>query len=305
MRNKLLIFSFLIFILIGYSNAQDKKSLKYFLHHEKIYLLGNLGLSNYYGDLTDKITAFQMKPSFGLGFVFNFNSRISSKTEFNYVKIFCDDYIENRSLDFRSNNQEVYTSLLYNLIPYNKHFSHRRLLIPYVFGGVGFVKYNPQGLLDGKWYDLRSHQTEGISYGNYALTLPLGAGFKIKFSRPLFFMAEAGYRFTNSDYLDDVSNNYISKKESSLIDQKLSNRSDKSHKSGTHRGNSKDKDGYFVFSFKVVYVLGHFNHFKRDIRTNIFKGHHKRSDEPHPIYSHPSILLDSTNNLNHPHLLVK
>ena len=101
----------------------------------------------------------------------------------------------------------------------------------YVFGGVGGVYYNPVGfdrfidvngevIGSGAKYPLRDLRTEGqgtigdtlfasgATYGPVAMCIPMGIGIKKAFNGNGGIKLEFGFRFTNTDYLDDVSGNY-------------------------------------------------------------------------------------------------
>ena len=107
----------------------------------------------------------------------------------------------------------------------------------YIFGGVGGFYYEPSGydrFIDlngnivgsGIKYKLRPLHTEGQgmeggpdgfgkdkngnpeTYSPVAMCIPLGFGLKKAFNGNAGIKFEAGFRFTNTDYLDDVSTNY-------------------------------------------------------------------------------------------------
>lgn len=101
----------------------------------------------------------------------------------------------------------------------------------YVFGGIGGVYFNPVGfdrfidpvtgeLGSGERWPLRDLRTEGqgtiddtlfalnTTYGPVAMCIPMGIGIKKAFNGNGGIKLEFGFRFTNTDYLDDVSGNY-------------------------------------------------------------------------------------------------
>ncbi len=80
---------------------------------------------------------------------------------------------------------------------------------PYVFGGLGFTTLSPTAELNGTRYTLRDYQTEDVAYSGATMITPVGAGVRFEFTRRIGMSLEAGYRFTFSDYLDDVSARYI------------------------------------------------------------------------------------------------
>ena len=103
----------------------------------------------------------------------------------------------------------------------------------YVFGGIGGVYFNPKGydrFIDangelrpesGERYNLRELNTEGNgypddtlfapgkTYGPVAMCIPMGIGIKKAFNGNGGIKLEFGFRFTNTDYLDDVSRSYF------------------------------------------------------------------------------------------------
>ena len=108
----------------------------------------------------------------------------------------------------------------------------------YVFAGIGGFYYDPWGtnkflnsdtvnVGNGQKYRLRELHTEGqgleggpamfsevvtgekySTYKNFAICIPFGFGIKKAFHSTAGIKLEASYRFTNTDYLDDVSNVY-------------------------------------------------------------------------------------------------
>ncbi|GAB4094309.1 hypothetical protein [Flaviaesturariibacter terrae] len=129
-----------------------------------------------------------------------------------------------RNLNFRSKLQEAY--LAFEISPtvfmerYDGLFHKVR---PYLVGGVGVFHFNPQGKYyapDGtlKWIDLRPLRTEGQGMAEYPdrkpykltqLEIPLGFGLKYYLSDNVFIGMEVLHRKTFTDYIDDVSTNYI------------------------------------------------------------------------------------------------
>ncbi len=157
-----------------------------------------------------------------------------------------DFYRNNRRLNF--NTAVLESSLLVELIlkhvrtgnrynlksPAGKFIGARNPLGIgiYIFGGVGGFYFDPSGydrFIDdngivtgsGAKYRLRPLHTEGQgmeggpegyaagqTYLPVAVCFPMGFGFKKSFNGNAGIKLEAGFRFTNTDYLDDVSTNY-------------------------------------------------------------------------------------------------
>jgi hypothetical protein len=92
-----------------------------------------------------------------------------------------------------------------------------RFVAPYIMIGIGRTAFNPQGRLNGVYYDLQPLKTEAQGYRNgsfdyaaapYALnitTYHLGGGIRAKLGERFVVGAEVSGRLTGTDYLDDVS----------------------------------------------------------------------------------------------------
>jgi hypothetical protein len=145
---------------------------------------------------------------------------------------------------------------------------------PYISLGVGVFSYDPFAYLNNQKYYLRSLGTEGQGsplypnrkpYGSMALCLPAAVGFKFNVSPSVNVFAEVGYRFTNTDYLDDVSTTYAPDAFPPLPNgegspaQLLSDRSYELGEAigikGRQRGNSAQKDAYVLAQFGVSFNI--------------------------------------------------
>jgi hypothetical protein len=89
---------------------------------------------------------------------------------------------------------------------------------PYISLGVGAFSYDPYAYLQGQKYFLRPLGTEGQGsnlypdrkpYSSMALCIPFGVGIKYALNDRFNIAFEITHRFTNTDYLDDVSKTYV------------------------------------------------------------------------------------------------
>jgi len=196
-------------------------------------------------------------------------------------------YRKQRNLDFKTNMFEAYMAvevfplmLLYGYDPeYNPKYR------PYVFGGAGMFTYNPKGSITDQngnvtWHDLAPLRTEGQGFEEYPdrkpykltqLNIPFGGGIKYMATDRLNLAVEVLYRETFTDYIDDLSKDYV---DPALFDKYLSPANaiiakqinDKAFTSyipgsprftpGNQRGNPKQEDAYFSFLLKVGIRLG-------------------------------------------------
>ena len=184
----------------------------------------------------------------------------------------------NRNLNFRSNITEI--SLIAELHPlfifinYEDREQDPPRLSPYLLAGVGYYSFNPQAKLNGKWIDLQPLSTEGQGFKEYPdrkvyklqqMNFPVGAGIKYELSDLLNLRGEFVYRVLTTDYLDDLSTNYIDKTlyANYFTGAKLTNAlllSDRQINpvagEGGKRGSPKQKDAFFSFNLKLSLTIG-------------------------------------------------
>jgi hypothetical protein len=184
-----------------------------------------------------------------------------------------------RNLSFRSAIFEV--ALITEIHPryFKKYTINDKLprVSPYLLGGIGYFKFNPQAKLDGKLTDLRPLSTEGQGFAEYPdrkpyklqqINFPVGAGIKYKLSDLFNCSAEFVYRILNTDYLDDVSTSYIDKNlypnyfDGLTLTQALALNNRQNELTPSHvtnvgdiRGNPKKNDAYFSLNFKIAFIF--------------------------------------------------
>src|SRR5690606_14947756 len=115
--------------------------------------------------------------------------------------------------------------------------------------GVSFFYHNPKArhypdssnLNKRRWVALRPLMTENKKYSPFQLAIPMAVGIRYKLSLQWDMEIEMGYRFTFTDYLDDVSGRY--QDPASLkndLARKFSNRT--AEKRSALNGRSRDLD---------------------------------------------------------------
>ena len=235
----------------------------------------NVGAAYYFGDLN---TSFDLShPGIALGVTsrFNFNERLCLKLSGTYGKIGADDknsanaFERTRNLNFRSDIFDGGAQFEFNFLPYNYYDPSKRFS-PYVFAGFNVYHFNPQGNLNGTWYDLAPLGTEGQfkgeEYYTTQLALNYGIGFKIALGEEWSINLELSARKLFTDYLDDVSTVYpsmndlrksrgpiaIALSDPSLLDAE----GKKLGLPGRQRGDSNQNDTYSFFTFGVLYYFG-------------------------------------------------
>lgn len=166
---------------------------------------------------------------------------------------------------------------------------------PYLFIGASVFKYNPTAVFvydpnsaianfpeinystleerDGEVVELQPLSTEGQGttefneLERYSLTqvaIPVGLGFKYKVNHKWTIGMEYGPRITFTDYLDDVSGNYVDpaarlQSEFGTMSAAMSLRSpevsEPSLLEGTPRGNPDNNDLYGIFGVTLTYRI--------------------------------------------------
>lgn len=224
------------------------------------------GGSYYYGDLSRTKDSYK-NPSVSVGTFtkLRFNDYFHASLDLNYYRIHASDFIPKRGLSFRSDNFEVLTLGYFEFLNFNSFHRLSRKEFPvsfHMFTGFGFTTNNPKTFYNNKWVELRPLMTENVEYSNIAFVLPVGFGVSYQINKRLLIEINSSYRFTSSDYLDDVSGVYS---EPDKLPNDLSR--DITHRGtvwlgpNSKRGNPKSKDGYLINSISLEYKLS--NKFNR------------------------------------------
>lgn len=226
------------------------------------------GTSNYQGDLAPqnlKVSLGKTHAFFGAFGRYNINDFVSAKVALSYGTISGNDADNNRSrnLSFKSDLIDVSITGEFNILGYQP-YALQRVFSPYVFAGIGFVHFNPRTEYEGEWVELQPLGTEGqglanhgSKYGLVQLVIPFGGGLKYAINDQWNLGIEMGLRKTFTDYLDDVSGQYVDEAELAAgngdLAAALANRSGEAITAGSFRGNPDVKDWYIFTGFSVSY----------------------------------------------------
>ena len=168
--------------------------------------------SNYYvGELMEENLRL-IRLNANVGMEYFFLPRISVRGELNLFRLsardaFADEADERRTrnLSFFSNNKELNFAATVNLFRLPERFDRRAYVNLYAFAGIGLLVMNPKTEYKGKTYALAPLETEGVKYSRLQTAFPLGFGIRMRFLMVNSLVIEGGYRFLQTDYLDDVS----------------------------------------------------------------------------------------------------
>jgi len=261
------------------------------------------------------------RPGFGVSFAHRFGPRYTIVAQYMVATLRGSDHDSAdpgnaeyngrylRNLEFKNTIHEFSAVAVFDLFENMATYISRVRWTPYVFLGVaGFIN-NPKGqapekdllgndLADGgNWVKLRPLGTEGQystldpTNANYGIkpykalqvALPFGVGARFRINEVLDVWGDIGFRYTFTDYLDDVSQNYVDlDKLKSPLAQAMSYRTSElpaserppatapsgssgiltvpgygSEGTGTNiRGSENDRDIYMVTSIKITYIIG-------------------------------------------------
>ena len=220
--------------LLTITDAQAQLRRNNFMPYSSVAL--GIGTSSYYGDMAPYgrplVSTFELMRWHVTGnYTRHFTPRFAGRASFTWARIVGDDFTLNnsgpqfgnasfaRNLHFRNDLKEFAAIGIYKIIPDGRSADRRPLISPYVFAGLAAVAHNPMARtpeLDGRqWVRLQPLGTEGQGNPNYPkpyslvqLAIPVGFGVRYKIHPKWDVSAEVGFRFTTTDYLDDVAGNY-------------------------------------------------------------------------------------------------
>lgn len=239
-----------------------------------------IGAAHYFGDLNTRAKLNRPKPAASIFFRKNFGNYIALRISGNFAQLgYSDIYnthnetMRRRNLSFNSNVWELGLQgdfNFYRFMPGDPDFRWT----PYVTLGASIFSYDPYAYLSGEKYSLRGLGTEGqgkdstapAQYASMAVAIPFGVGIKYAINERINVGFEIVHRFTNTDYLDDVSRTYADK---SLFPPNPDGTpdpalllSDRSYETGTpigikgrQRGNSQNKDQFVTALFFISFNL--------------------------------------------------
>ena len=262
MRNVLLIIALAV---LGNSFSQSKT-------FRARFEMGFMGGGSYYiGDLNHSKHFVYSKPAIGAIVRYNLTTRASLRFTATYGQVWgsdskSDDPLEvNRNLAFTSKLYEIAAGIEVDLFKYRIN-DMKYPVSPYFFYEIAYLRMDPRTQFDGNDIALQALGTEGQGtslssnrrYNLNQISLPVGIGIKMNLKERLAISIEYGIRKTFTDYLDDVSGNYVDsdllRTENGPIAGSLSNPSiDGADRTGFNRGDSSTKDWYAFYGLMITF----------------------------------------------------
>ena len=237
MKKHLLIALVAVVLLPNIADAQRRKRLRR-------QLIGGVGVTNFLGDLgggpgigRDFIWDLDLpatRPSLMFGYRYQFNGYLFGRANVQWGVLRADDdftteqFRNGRNLNFRTGCFELDLMAEFYFIQNSRGDLYKirgvrgrrgLKMDVYVYGGLGFMYFNPKGEYQGTWHKLQPLGTEGQGldgepekYGRTTFTIPYGIGLGKSIDRYWGVNLELTFRQTFSDYLDDVSTDYYGRK---------------------------------------------------------------------------------------------
>lgn len=259
----------------------------------------NAGVANYLGDIGGKEKSAQPflidlkigQTRWGVGGFARYKlmGNLFVRGDLNIIRIQGADSLSTnparvgRNLSFRNDMAELLARAEYS---FYKDYdvgnvgTYEINLNMYINGGVGVFYHSPAAYYQGSWHALQPLQTEGVSYSRIQPCFPVALGMYYTIKRTTRIGLELGYRFTLTDYLDDVSTTYrdttgLSDLQKALISRPKEDVFDNlpdpnNYKYPSPRGNAKNVDGYMTAMISYSTVI------KSNYRNKKFNPHKRR-----------------------------
>jgi len=241
----------------------------------------SLGAAHYFGDLNTSAKVNRAKLAFGVFFRKQFGNYIAIRVGGQFAQLgYADKYYSDnefqrrRNLSFNSNVWELALQGDFNFFRFMPgepgfHFT------PYVTLGVGVFSYDPFAYLDNEKIFLRPLGTEGQGsslypdrkqYSTMAVSIPIGAGIKYSINERFNIAFEVLHRYSNTDYLDDVSKTYVdpsvfpgnvdgSPSQAFRLHDRSGELGEPIGIPGRQRGNSRQKDQFITAMIHLTFNL--------------------------------------------------
>jgi len=261
----------LLFISILWSSLSFSQSQSF----KAAFEIGFMGGGSYYiGDLNQKNHFIYSKPAGGIIVRYNLSTRHSMRFTASYGQVHGEDaasnqaYQQNRNLSFSSSIVEIAAGFEIDLLRYSIN-DMRFPISPYLFYEIAYFRMNPIVKNEsGDEISLQELGTEGQGtflnskkpYSLNQISIPLGIGIKFNLKKRIAVSFEYGIRKTFTDYLDDVSGEYVNLTQlaelrgplaAQLADPSLNTHS--ATTLGLNRGNSNTKDWYVMYGAMITF----------------------------------------------------
>lgn len=249
----------------------------------------NVNAGNYFGDLAPVAKAASTdisftRPGFGFHAGYRFHHSLAVRAGLNWVRVSADDFSTDpsteqglpryaRNLSFRNDIKELSLGLEVSLLPNHGGMNQRLPINAYLFFGAAVFLHDPMAKVPdadyqtdisggtaapqaGEWVKLRPLGTEGQNlgiveaYSNVEFSIPVSVGATLRLPGTNFNAGlELGFRYLFTDYIDDVSSNYVD--HNSFTDPLGRILSDRSAEPTSFNGEVRDTSGIGIHNLST------------------------------------------------------
>ncbi len=276
-------------------HSVKKERHRIFLSIGATNFLGDLGGANKIGSNKGSLRDFDaqaLKPGFQFGYMYRISKAFSWRSAFTYAWLSGNDvntkepFRQNRNLNFRTAIYDLSTVFeaawdINSDYSQGHQFSLKGIkggrnisVTPYAYAGIAVNYFNPKGNYNGQWYALQPLCTEGEGlvptrkkYSLVQITIPIGAGVRVKLTKSIEVGIEYSGRIGFTDYIDDVSTTYFDKNALSVLKGETAallanptlNNIPGATDAGQQRGNPRNNDSWLTVMVSMYYTLGRSN----------------------------------------------
>ncbi|GAB3987620.1 hypothetical protein GCM10028807_08340 [Spirosoma daeguense] len=242
-------------------NAWGQRSEIWKEQHGTWLLNAGLGATRYLGDLNerDNLAHLQLGIALNVAIAYRYSPQLSFRAEAQLYYIRgsqIDTHLAYNNLSFRSLNPDIWVGVQWD---FWKASDRNKVVIPYALVGVGLTYITPKTSYKGQSVSLAPLQTEGVLYDRLPFIIRYGLGVPVMATERFKLNLEGTYTHVLSDYLDDVSTVYPDRSQMAQLASALSDRRLELNQIpnvvGAQRGNPSRRDGYFVLSARLIFIL--------------------------------------------------
>lgn len=242
-----------------------------------------LGFATYWGDLNSSGFGSNLINNSGLAIQLSgrkiYKQNFGIRGSFTFGTLKGDDansseeWQKQRNLSFKSSIAELAVMGEFYIFGFNRD-AGSSVFLPYITAGIAGFRFDPKAVYQGNEIRLQPLGTEGQGlpnfdnkYGLYAFSIPFGGGAKFIISNTINISADIILRRSFTDYIDDVSTNYVDFSEMGSqvnpLTPRLANRINEylgqqelvTLPTGSQRGGAKVDDYYFMSVISLNIML--------------------------------------------------
>ena len=220
-----------------------------------------LGVTRYVGDLNERtdLAHLRLGTAINVAAAYRYSPQLTFRAEAQVYYIRGtqqDTHLAYNNLSFHSINPDIWAGLQWD---FWRADNRNHVIIPYGLAGIGLTYLTPKTSYKGQSVSLAPLHTEGVAYSRLPVIVRYGLGVPLTATERFKLHLEGTYTHVFSDYVDDVSTVYPDRSGMEPLAAALSDRrselGEPLNPIGAKRGNAGRRDGYFILSARLVYII--------------------------------------------------